>query len=87
MYVTWEWWSLDLSEFQYQIDWACRKCGCQIPLKSKRSILEKDDISPSNLNRLKFTNSPKIQKNKYIETIGQIDKTAIRDGTFYWRGE
>lgn len=60
------WWNYDLKDFQYQIDWACKRCGAAMPLKSKPSSIIEDDISEDMLIELKKINSPKIKNNKYV---------------------
>ena len=61
-----DWWKYDLDKYQYQIDWACKKCGGAIPLHTKLSSIIEDDISEDNLEELKKLNSPKINNNKYV---------------------
>ena len=61
-----DWWKYDLDMFKYQIDWACKRCGGAMPLKSKSSTITEDDISEDMLEKLKQINSPKIKNNKYF---------------------
>lgn len=60
-----DWWKKELSEYKEQISWACRKCGCQLPLRPRQSTDEIDDVSTTNLERLIASNSPKIKQGKY----------------------
>jgi len=78
------WWRKKVPEYKEQIDWACPKCGCQLPLAPKRSTDEIDDISPSNLKRLEAVNSPKIKQRKYVLNTEKLDLKQKRDGVWYW---
>lgn len=82
-----EWWKKDLPEYKEQIKWACGKCGCAIPLRPRISIDGTDDVSSSNLKRLKEVNSPKIAKGKYQLfncELDKLDPTQIRNCAWYW---
>lgn len=78
------WINYPLSAFKYQRDWACRRCGCQIPLPPRRSNSEVDDMTVTNYNNLVSINSPKIKSKKYSLFEGQLDRTQVRDNTWYW---
>jgi hypothetical protein len=81
------WWKLDLTDYQYQIDWACDRCGCALPLKPRRSIQEFDDASESNMEELKRVKSRKYEKNLVFEYEDGIDEEQRRNNTWYWNGE
>ena len=57
-----EWWNKPIEEYEEQKNWACNKCGGCLPLRPRKSLNGTDDVSISNLQRLKKINSPKIQK-------------------------
>lgn len=79
-----DWWKKKVDEYALQIEWACRKCGCQLPLKPRRSTDKFDDVSVSNLERLKSVNSPKICNGLYQLYDAGLDYSQIRDNTWYW---
>jgi hypothetical protein len=56
-------WEHDLEAYQYQIEWACPKCGCSAPLPGREDVDGMDDISPGNVARLQ--NSPAVKAGKY----------------------
>lgn len=60
-----EWWLRTPKDFKEQIEEYCPKCGCAMPLIRRSSIDGRDDISPSNLKRLKGK-SKKIDQGKYV---------------------
>ena len=60
-----EWWNKPIEEYEEQKNWACNKCGGCLPLRPRKSLNGTDDVSISNLQRLKKVNSPKIEKGKY----------------------
>jgi len=81
-----DWWKYDLSKYQYQIDWACKKCGGALPLKSKKSDIQIDDVSEDNLEELKKIDSPKIKANKYrIYDDGFHQDDEKRDYLWNWK--
>ena len=62
-----EWWNKPIEEYEEQKNpWEglCNKCG-MFTIKTTKSLNGTDDVSISNLQRLKKINSPKIQKGKY----------------------
>ena len=72
----------------------CNKCGGCLPLRPRKSLNGTDDVSISNLQRLKKINSPKIQKGKYeiFDTNPSefnLEKFGLnkRSKTWYWGGE
>lgn len=78
------WWTKNIYEYSRQVEWACRKCGCQLPLRPRRSTDRVDDITVSNLERLKAVESPKIDKGLYeLFSIG-LDLSQFRDSVWYW---
>jgi len=79
-----DWWQKKLPDYAMQIAWACRKCGCQLPLCPRRSTQEIDDVSPSNLERLVAVGSPKIKQGMYELFTGGLDTGQIRDAVWYW---
>jgi hypothetical protein len=81
------WWKKRLPEYEKQITWACRKCGCQLPLRPRRSTDGVDDISLSNLERLTTAGSPKIGQGLFELFSGGLDSTQIRSKIWYWNKE
>jgi hypothetical protein len=79
-----DWWKLPIESYKNQIDWACSKCGCAIPLIPRISNESTDDVSEDNLKLLKEVNSPKVQKGKYCLYNKGIDTSQIRDYKWYW---
>jgi hypothetical protein len=79
-----DWWKKQIPEYSAQIEWACRKCGCQLPLRPKRSSEGIDDVSPSNLDRLIATGSPKIKQGKYLLFSEGLDHSQFRSVDWYW---
>lgn len=80
-----DWWKKPISEYKYQINWACNKCGGAIPLIPRRSTSEIDDVSEDLLLELKKINSPKINKGLYsIYDNKKIDYSQYRDIQWYW---
>jgi len=60
------WWKRTPAEFKEQREWACAKCGAALPLERVRSSQDnRDDVSVSNLERLKAIKSRKIAKGEY----------------------
>lgn len=79
-----EWWKKQIPEYKDQIAWACKKCGCQLPLRPRRSTDEVDDVSESNLERLIAAGSPKVKKGKYELFTEGLDTAQARSNTWYW---
>lgn len=77
------WWHEDINTFQDQIDYACNKCGCAIPLLPRNDKDVIDDVSISNLKRLKQINSPKIKKELYIISDQTIKENQNRACDWY----
>jgi hypothetical protein len=79
-----DWWKRTTKDFTEQRDWACRKCGAALPLaRIRNSQDETDDISKSNLERLKAVKSRKVAKGdvKVHETF-QFDRALVEGGTY-----
>ena len=61
------WWKRVPKDFREQMEWACRKCGAALPIeRTHPSIDVRDDVSPSNLERLKAIKSKKVARGEYI---------------------
>ena len=58
------WWYRIPKDFKEQVDRYCPRCGFAAPLGRRASTEGIDDISPKNLDRIKYT-SPKIARGKY----------------------
>ena len=78
-----EWWKKEVPRYAEQIAWACRKCGCQLPLRPRRSSDEIDTVSRSNLERLIAAGSPKIKAGKYELFTEGLDLSQIRNVSWY----
>lgn len=60
------WWKRTPAEFKEQREWACTKCGAALPLERIRNSQDnRDDVSVTNLERLKAIKSRKIAKGEY----------------------
>jgi len=84
IFETQDWWKKTVSEYEDQIGWACKKCGCQLPLQPRRSEDIIDDVSDTNLQRLVSVGSPKIIKKQYNIYSAGFDMSQVRDNTWYW---
>jgi hypothetical protein len=61
------WWKRTTKDFTAQREWACRKCGAALPIARQRNSQdERDDVSKSNLERLKAVKSRKVAKGDYV---------------------
>ena len=78
------WWKKKVPEYAEQIEWACRKCGCQLPLRPRVSSDTIDDVSQSNLDRLVATGSPKIKRSEYELFTEGLDLSQTRSVDWYW---
>jgi hypothetical protein len=54
------WWRRMPWQYGEQIEWACRRCGCAMPLQRRSSQDERDDVSPDNLIQLGLVKSKKV---------------------------
>ena len=62
-----DWWKRTTKDFAEQRDWACRKCGAALPIaRVRNSQDEHDDVSVSNLERLKAVKSRKVAKGDVV---------------------
>jgi len=78
-----DWWKKEVPQYAEQIEWACRKCGCQLPLRPRRSSEEIDGVTKSNLERLIAVGSPKIKAGKYELFTEGLDLSQIRNVSWY----
>ncbi len=78
------WWKHTTSDFAAQRAWACRKCGAALPIKRVRNSQdERDDVSVSNLERLKAVGSRKVAKNDFVlHEKFEFDRTLSEQGTY-----
>lgn len=53
-------WRHDLADYRYQFEWACPRCSIALPLPPRIDKEGIDDISPSNLDRLRRLGSPRV---------------------------
>lgn len=61
------WWKRVPKDFTAQMDWACRKCGAALPIERTHPSQDvRDDVSPSNLERLKEIKSRKVGRGEFI---------------------
>ena len=61
------WWKRTTMDFAEQRKWACRKCGAALPLaRIRNSQDEHDDVSKSNLERLKAVKSRKVDRGDFV---------------------
>ena len=60
------WWKRTPAEFLEQRKWACAKCGAALPLERVRNSQDpRDDVSASNLERLREIKSKKVARGEY----------------------
>lgn len=75
-----DWWKATTKDFAAQRDWACRKCGAALPIKRIRNSQdERDDISESNLERLKAVGSRKVAKGDYHVRGFEFDRSLMEN--------
>lgn len=68
------WWKKTPMDFKEQREWACRKCGAALPIKRVRNSQDPtDDVSESNLERLKTVKSRKVAKGEYAVRSFEMD--------------
>lgn len=79
-----DWWKKPVPDYASQVAWACRKCGCQLPLRPLKSSLEIDDVSQSNLERLIAVGSPKVAREQYQLFSEGLDFGQVRNVSWYW---
>jgi len=80
-----EWWRKDIDQYADQIARACRQCGCQLPLRPRKSSDGIDDVSESNLQRLLAVNSPKVKSGRYEIFRQGLDHQQIRNESWYFK--
>jgi hypothetical protein len=80
-----DWWKLPITDFKNQIDWACNKCGCAMPVISRISNDILDDVSSDNLELLKKINSPKIKNGKYVIYDKGLDLDQLNERHLFIR--
>jgi hypothetical protein len=61
-------WKRPLKDFRKQIEWACPRCGCALPLQRRADKDRLDDVSPSNMEALKAAGSPAIERCRILDT-------------------
>lgn len=60
------WWKKTPMDFKEQREWACRRCGAALPLERIRNSQHPtDDVSVSNLERLKAIKSKKVARGEF----------------------
>lgn len=70
------WWKHTPMDFKAQREWACRKCGAALPIKRVRNSQDPaDDVSESNLERLKEVKSRKVARGEYALRTFEMDPT------------
>jgi hypothetical protein len=61
------WWKRVPKDFTSQMEWACRKCGAALPIERTHNSQDpRDDVSASNLERLKAIKSKKVGRGEFI---------------------
>lgn len=74
------WWQRTTKDYTAQREWACKKCGAALPIKRIRNSQdETDDISPSNLERLKAVKSRKIDKGDFQVRQFEFDASLLQN--------
>lgn len=78
------WWKRSTMDFREQREWACSKCGCAMPIKRIRpSQDEHDDVSKSNLERLKQIKSRKLAKGLVVlHDNFEFDPQLVQSGCY-----
>ena len=77
-----DWWKRTTKDYTAQREWACRKCGAALPLaRIRNSQDETDDVSKSNLERLKEIKSRKVAKGgvSLREEPFQFDRALVEN--------
>lgn len=79
-----DWWKATPKDFTAQREWACRKCGAALPLTRIRNSQDnRDDVSASNLDRLKAIKSRKVDRGEFELREGfEFDPVLIEKGTY-----
>lgn len=63
-------WRRELADFETQIEWACPRCGCALPLAGRRDCEKVDDVSPSNYAALAACGSPGLARCRPFDSTG-----------------
>ena len=77
------WWKREPEDFADQKNRWCPGCGCAIPLPRRSSIEEIDDVSPSNLERLRQIHSPKVRDGRIEVFHGEMATDWKPDCNWY----
>lgn len=59
-----------------QIKSACNRCGAALPLRGRRDLEFRDDISPLNLAALREMKSPMVARGDFAESLGESTDPA-----------
>jgi hypothetical protein len=85
-------WKRRLADFRYQIDWACPRCGCALPLPARRDSEERDDVSSTNLHDLVNIRSPGLTRLEWFNADRYKPPEEpwepnryLKDGSAAWR--
>ena len=73
-----ECWRRPLADFQYQIDFACHRCGVPLNLQGRQDFENMDDVSQSNLDALTAIGSPRVREGRFVlreKTAEDMDVT------------
>ena len=76
------WWKKTPKDFREQMEAACPKCGCALPLKRRASVEERDDISPENLKALEGK-SKRVRDGKFVENHFEMDGNLDKSNAYY----
>ncbi len=76
------WWKKTPKDFREQMEAACPKCGCALPLKRRASVEERDDISPENLKALDGK-SKRVRDGKFVENHFEMDSKLDEKSAYY----
>jgi hypothetical protein len=78
------WWKRTTKDFTSQREWACRKCGAALPIARIRNSQDsRDDVSKSNLERLKEAKSRKVARGEYVlHDEFKFDVKLMEQGTY-----
>lgn len=78
------WWKRVPKDFTAQMEWACKKCGAALPLERVRNSQDtRDDVSASNLERLKAIKSRKVARGEVaLREEFVFDRKLVEQGTY-----
>lgn len=82
------WWKRVPKDFTSQQEWACPKCGGAVSLPRRKSVDERDDVSPSNRARLEAIHSYRERRGQLVDSPLKVianpePMAAYKD--FQWR--